>query len=131
MAASDDGSVRAWLRHWGELVAACDVDAARDLFDDAVLGFGTRADVAVGLERLVADQWQQVWPTIDDFAFDVDGAAVYVAEDGTLAVVASRWTSTRREPDGTAAPRPGRATVVLRRAGTSWRGLHTHFSLDP
>jgi hypothetical protein len=124
----DDRSVRAWLAEWGERVAGVDIEGARPLFDPDVVGFGTRAEVAVDLERLVADQWAHVWPSISGFAFDVDGARVLLAGDGRQAVIATTWTSV-----GPGGQRPGRATVVLRRPdrASPWRGIHTHFSLTP
>lgn len=132
-AGGDTDSVRAWLRDWGDCVAAADIDAALPLFATDVVGFGTRADVAVGRDQLAAQQWRHVWPAIEGFAFDVDGALVLVAGDGLQAVIATTWTSSGTRPDGTVGPRPGRATVVLRRHDTQspWLGVHTHFSLAP
>lgn len=127
-----DESVRDWLAAWGACVARADTDAARPLFDPGVVGFGTRATAAVGLERLVAEQWSHVWAAISDFAFDVDGALVLVASDGGQAVIATNWTSTGQRADGKNGLRPGRATIVLRRDPDGpWRGVHTHFSLTP
>jgi ketosteroid isomerase-like protein len=127
-AADDDASVRAWLRAWGGCVAAVDFERARPLFDAAVTGFGTFAGAVVGLDRLEAEQWRQIWPTITGFAFDVDGAQVLVSGDRCQAVIAASWTSARDDRE-----RPGRATVVLRRADATspWLGVHTHFSLVP
>lgn len=123
MGAADD-DLRSWLATWGGYVAAVDLDAAEALFDPDVVGFGTRAEVAVGLAALRTDQWSQVWPNITGFAFDVDGATTAVSDDGTQGVLWTAWWS-----DG----RRGRATIVLRRDETSgsWRGVHTHFSLTP
>jgi ketosteroid isomerase-like protein len=133
MSAVSDTSVREWLAAWGACVARVDIDEARHLFDDDVVGFGTRAEVAVGLDALVTEQWRHVWPAIADFAFDVDGAHVYLSSDGLLAVIATTWTSTGRGGAAEAGPRPGRATIVCRResSGGPWRGVHTHFSLTP
>ncbi len=129
----DGRSLRAWLRQWGDAVAHADIEAARPLFGSDVIGFGTRAEVAVGLEQLVAEQWGHVWPAIDGFAFDVDGAVLYVSADRHLAVIATTWMSRGRRPDGTLGRRPGRATVVLERLALDapWQGVHTHFSLAP
>jgi ketosteroid isomerase-like protein len=129
----DDVSVRRWLAAWGELVDASDLEAARALFDDDVVGYGTRANEAIGLDRLVADQWSKVWPTISGFRFDVEGAVVWMSVDRRLAVIAATWTSEGRRPDASVGNRDGRATVVLRRDGVAepWTGIHTHFSLVP
>jgi hypothetical protein len=114
----------AWLSTWGAHVADADMEGARPLFDPSVLGFGTRAEVADGLDRLLADQWSQVWPAITGFRFDVDDARTWVSPDGRQGVIATRWHSEGRR---------GRATVVLHRGGEDdrWRAVHTHFSLTP
>ena len=125
----DDASLREWLRAWGDCVARADFSAARPLFDPSVTGFGTYAGAVAGLDRLEAEQWRHVWPSISGFRFDADGAQLLVSGDGTLAVIVTTWTSIG--PEGT--DRPGRATIVVRRAGVAspWRGVHTHFSLVP
>jgi ketosteroid isomerase-like protein len=131
--AGDDASIRGWLDAWGDLVASSDIDAARALFADDVIGYGTRANEAIGLDRLVSDQWSKVWPAISGFRFDVEGAVVWVSPDRRLAVIAATWTSQGRRPDALVGQRDGRATVVLRRDGVAerWTGVHTHFSLVP
>lgn len=127
-------SARAWLAGWSAEVAAARTDVARARFDDAVVGFGTYAQhPLVGLDQLHADQWSNVWPTIENFAFDVEQAIVLASPDGLQAVLIAPWTSTKRDAADVAQPRPGRATVVLARDGADrpWRGVHTHFSLVP
>jgi hypothetical protein len=56
---------------------------------------------------------------------------VVVSPDRLLAVAITGWDSTGIDEQGDRFERPGRATVVLRRASItdSWVGLHTHFSL--
>lgn len=124
-------SVRDWMAAWGREVAAADLEAGRARFADDVIGFGTRADVARGLEALHADQWSKVWPKIEDFAFRLDELDVLASPDACLAVAICGWESTGIDADGNRFPRPGRATVVLRRDDPSapWRGVHTHFSM--
>lgn len=85
--ADDDTSLRAWLRRWGACVASVDFDEAVKLFDPSVVGFGTRAEVAVGLEQLVEQQWRHVWPSISGFEFDVDNVHMLVGSDRTQAVI--------------------------------------------
>ncbi len=41
-------------------------------FAEDLLAFGTHADVVVGRDGVEADQWSQIWPAIEDFAFEVD-----------------------------------------------------------
>lgn len=128
-----DLSVRDWVAAWGAQVAAVDLATARARFDDDVVGFGTFAGVVHGLDALHDDQWSNVWPTIADFRFLVDEMVTLVSADGCQAVAVVPWTSTGFDGDGAAFARPGRATIVLRRADAdaSWFGVHTHFSLVP
>jgi ketosteroid isomerase-like protein len=124
-------SVRDWLRGWGAEVAAVDIAAARQRFAVDLSAFGTRADVVIGRDQVEREQWSPTWPAIEDFAFLVDEAQVVLSADGLMAVVATGWTSTGIDEGGGRFPRPGRATIVLRRGGhrADWIGLHTHFSL--
>ena len=94
------------------------------MFDDAVVGFGTRADVAVGLAELRRTQWGSVWPSISGFTFAVEDAGTLVSADGTQGAIWTKWSSEGRR---------GRATIVLRRDAAQgvWLGVHTHFSLNP
>lgn len=130
-ASVDHDSVRAWIEAWGDEVAAVDIDAARRRFAPDVSAFGTHADVVIGLDRLVSEQWSQVWPAIEDFRFMTDAMQVTVSADRLLAVAVVGWSSTGIAHDGSRFPRPGRATVVLRRTSFDepWLGVHTHFSL--
>lgn len=128
----DDAGVRDWFARFGRCVAGVDFAGGRALFDASVVGFGTYQDVVTGLDALEAGQWRCVWPAIEDFRFELDTLQVIAGGDGTLAVGIVTWSSTDIGPDGVRFHRPGRATVVLRR-GTDgqWRGVHTHFSLQP
>lgn len=130
-APADLESLTDWLAGWGAEVARVDQDTARSRFAADVIGFGTYADVVVGLDRLVEGQWRNVWGTIRDFTFDTAGAHVLVSPDRLQAVIVAPWTSTGIAEDGTPFERPGRATIVVRRAavGEPWIGQHTHFSL--
>ena len=133
MTESDDvASVAAWFAQWGAFVAAVDFVPARALFDDAVVGFGTFQDHVHGQAALEAEQWRRVWPTIENFRFDTDNLVVGLSPDGLMAYAAILWTSTGIAEDGTRYARPGRCTVVLRRATREapWLGIHTHFSLS-
>ncbi|MGH9138094.1 MAG: YybH family protein [Acidimicrobiales bacterium] len=133
MATADDvfTSVRDWMAAWGREVAAADLDAGRARFAADVIGFGTRARVARGLDSLFTEQWSQVWPAIEDFAFRLAELDVLASPDGRLAVAVCEWDSTGVDSAGSRFPRPGRATVVLRRADPSapWQAVHTHFSI--
>jgi ketosteroid isomerase-like protein len=126
-----DGSVREWISAWGAEVAAVGLAAARARFADDVVAFGTHADIVVGLDALEAEQWSRIWPAIEDYRFRTDELVVQASPDGLQAVAIVGWDSTGFSADGTPFDRPGRATVVLRRAhrGAPWIGTHTHFSL--
>lgn len=121
--------LRDWFRTWEGYVRAVDFASARALFDANVASFGTHAEVVVGLDELVAQQWSAIWPSIADFRFRVDALHGGIAGDHAWAAVP--WTSTGFHEDGTAFSRPGRATVALRRDSGRWLGVHTHFSLKP
>jgi ketosteroid isomerase-like protein len=124
-------SAQQWLAAWGEEVARADIAAGRVRFDPDLSAFGTHADVVHGRDDVEEQQWSKIWPAIEDFRFDVDASEVIVSPDGRLAVVVAPWSSTGIGTDGEPFPRPGRATIVLRREGESaeWFGVHTHFSL--
>ena len=126
-------SVRDWVAAWGTEVAAVDMTTARDRFAADVVAFGTYAEAVRGLDRLEAEQWRNVWPTISGFAFRVDELIVIASADGTQAVAVVPWDSVGIDADGSRFDRPGRATIVLERRSASepWRGVHTHFSLAP
>jgi ketosteroid isomerase-like protein len=126
-------SVGQWIRSWGGEVASVDIAAARARFSPDVVAFGTYAEVVHGLDDLEARQWHNVWPAIDGFTFRVDDLVVIASEDRCQAVAVVPWDSIGKATDGTTFPRPGRATVVLRRSSPTapWFGVHTHFSLVP
>lgn len=125
-------SVRAWFAEWGGHVAAVDFASARALFDPSVVGFGTFKDVVHGLDALEAGQWRSIWPAIKEFRFNLDSLEVLASEDESQAVALITWDSVGFDADGEPFPRPGRATVVLKRdPGGAWKGVHTHLSVYP
>jgi ketosteroid isomerase-like protein len=128
----DHAALATWFDAWGDHVAAVDFTGARALFEDDVIGFGTWMDVVDGLTNLEAAQWRSIWPTITEFRFLTDTLRVRVSPDRCFAVGVVVWDSIGFHQDGTAYPRPGRATVAFRRAGPDapWKGFHTHLSLN-
>lgn len=121
--------LRDWFRTWQVCIRNVDYVSARKLFDATVVSFGTHAAVVSGLDALEAEQWRAVWPRIANFRFAVE--MLHGDVFGEHAWAAVPWTSTGTDAQGATVDRPGRATVVFRRDGAQWLGVHTHFSLVP
>jgi ketosteroid isomerase-like protein len=121
-----------WVLTFGDHVRTRRFDDAEVMFDRSVVSFSSLRDVVVGLDVLVDQQWRFVWPTIEEFRFDVGSMHALLSPDGALAAVAVTWTSTGFDADGRPFPRPGRASLVLARQapGEAWRCVHAHFSLN-
>jgi len=81
-----------------------------------------------GLDNIVREQWQNVWPRIRDFHFE-PGTSVHVHGDSGW--IAGSWLTEVTGPDGRPVSRPGRGTFVLERRGGKWLAVHSHFSLLP
>jgi hypothetical protein len=116
-----------WLAAFVAAVRTNDTTAGRALFDQGVVGFGTRTAHVTGLDDLDADQWQQVWPLVADWEVS---DVVVVNDDPVCAVLAYRWRRTNL--DGST--HHGRATMVLIAANDTpagWRCIHSHFSVNP
>jgi len=120
----------AWLERFAGHVRDVDYAAARPLFDPDILAFGTHRDVIPGLDSWIRSQWDKVWPRTSDFRFTLEQAHVLGSPDGAMAVVVVPWTSTGYHKDGSRFDRPGRATLVFRRAGAGWLCVHSHMSLN-
>lgn len=118
-----------WFRTLERCVRAVDYDAARPIFAENVVSFGTRAEMVSGLDNLKERQWSGVWPFIADFTFVLD--QLHGAVSGDVAWAAVPWTSTGFDEQGKPFPRPGRATTGFARVNGRWVATHTHFSLDP
>ena len=127
----DTAGIRDWFARWGDCVANLDFDTARTMFLPSVVGFGTFKDIVHGLDALERGQWRSIWPTIEDFAFDLDSLEVLFSPDSRQAVAIVTWHSTGIDTDGNRFPRPGRATVVMERRSEGWQVIHTHFSVTP
>lgn len=121
--------IERWLEEFAAAVRAADYARGAGLFDPAALGFGTVAERADGLERLVREQWRRTWGVTRGFRFDLGDARIEIA--GEVAWVAATWSSTGFDAAGKPFPRAGRATLVLRQDAARWRAVHSHFSLLP
>ena len=119
-----------WLETFSGFVRDVDYAAARPLFHENILAFGTHRDVLPSLEAWMTSQWDNVWPKTDDFRFDLTTARVLTSDDGSMAVVVAPWTSTGFDPGGARFDRPGRATIVFHKRDGKWLGVHSHLSLN-
>jgi ketosteroid isomerase-like protein len=117
-----------WLRTFEAAVRACDFAAGRTMFAPDAVAFGTWARAVRGLDNIVREQWENVWPRIRDFRFEAD-AQVHTAGDS--AWIAGGWLTEVTGPDGRSFTRPGRGTFVLERRAGKWLAVHSHFSLLP
>jgi ketosteroid isomerase-like protein len=120
-----------WLETWAECVRRVDPERARALFAPTLRAFGTRVFCADGLESVEQRQWRYVWPRTRGFAFEIESLEGWISDDCSQGCVAVPWRSTGVDAGGAEFERRGRATIVLARAGGTWRALHTHFSIDP
>jgi ketosteroid isomerase-like protein len=117
-----------WLQTFEAAVRARDFAGGRTLFAPDAVAFGTWARAVAGLDNIVREQWENVWPRIRGFHFEPD-AHVHTAGDS--AWIAGGWLTEVTGPDGRPVTRPGRGTFVLERRGGTWLAVHSHFSLLP
>jgi ketosteroid isomerase-like protein len=138
MAVSNDGpitasdpaeAVRVWFERLGEHCAAGEYEPAREIIADDVVSFGTKAELVKGRDTLQHNQWEQIWPYTEGFAFDFE--QMHTDGEGDLGWGTAVWTSTGFDEEGGPFHRPGRTTVVIERDDGEWRATHTHFSLFP
>jgi ketosteroid isomerase-like protein len=109
--------------------AAVDFDSTEKMFAPDVASFGTKAQVVVGLAPLRDQQWEWIWPNIQDFEMKLD--EIHSSSSGDLAWGMVPWVSTGFDESGAPYDRPGRATIVMERRGGEWLATHSHFSLVP
>ena len=83
---ADLAAVKAWFRELAEHVRAVDFAAARHLFAEDFVAFGTFTDFVIGRELAESNQWRNVWPTIDSFVWRLDDAKALVSPDRLFAV---------------------------------------------
>lgn len=121
--------LREWLRELQSCVRAVDFARGRTLCVAELVAFGTVAELVRGIDRVMAEQWQRVWPNIRDFTIRADEAIGSVRDD--QAWVAAPWDSLGVRADGSTFRRPGRATIAFVRRDGRWLATHTHFSLSP
>lgn len=126
--ATPPASPEQWLSTFEAAVRARDFAGGRAMFAEDAVAFGTWARAVSGLDNIVREQWQNVWPRIRDFRFDADAR---VRTSGNSAWIAAGWQTEATGPDGRPFVRPGRGTFVLERRDGRWLAVHSHFSLLP
>jgi hypothetical protein len=122
-----DAEISTWLDEFADCVRQRDTERARPLFSSNCFSYGTRVAEADGLDALVEHQWAPIWDTTSGFTFEPDSIHVMPADDGSVRVVAARWSSVGTDL------RQGRCTLVLARDTTqgALMAVHSHFSLVP
>jgi ketosteroid isomerase-like protein len=133
VADDDRRSVADWLSVWGERVADVDFKAVRPMFAEDAIAFGSRVEMVTSRDALEREQWRAVWPSIEDYRYDLDTLEVVTSPDRLMAMGAVIFRSTGLHQDGRKFERNGRATVTLMRPaiGASWICTHSHVSLNP
>lgn len=126
-------SAKRWMYDFSLCVQSRDYEAAEKMFSDEATGFGTWTKKMEGLQALRIEQWENVWSSTKDFAFDLDDGSVLLSreEGASQCVVTAGWSSIGLS-GGREFVRSGCATVVLaERTQQGWMAIHTHFSRDP
>ena len=129
--AEDLDAVRAWFTRLAECVQAVDFEAAYPLFAEDLIAFGTFSDFVSERPIVVKEQWQNVWPTIRNFRWRLDGIRAIVSPDRLSGIGMGIFDSDGFHEDGRRFDRSGRATVAFARARPEdpWVAVHTHMSL--
>ena len=127
----DVEAIRRWFTRLSECVQAVDYEAAYPLFADDLIAFGTFSDFVSERPIVVNEQWSNVWPTIRNFRWRLDGVQTIVSPDRLNSVGLAIFDSDGFNKDGGRFDRSGRATVAFARRSTDddWVAVHTHMSL--
>ena len=128
----DHLSIKSWFLKWEKHVQNKQYSLAKKLFENDVVSFGTWMDVVQGLDQLKLNQWENIWPTINEFKFLTSTLFIQLSIDRLFANSILIWDSVGYNQDNTSFKRSGRATVTLKRDNfnSNWKGIHTHFSLN-
>lgn len=122
--------VLSWLERFQQCVRSFDYEAARPMFDDDVLAFGSLTDVMTDRNILENNQWRNVWPRIKDFSFETETLRLFTELPVNTITLACLWRSLGVIPSGYY-ERRGRVTMVLRRRHNQLLCVHSHFSMEP
>lgn len=123
--------ILAWLREWQARINAGDFEAAKPLFSDNVIAYGSLTPVMAGKDDLIGRQWSSVWPRIKDFSFNFESLHTFADERMSVVAAATLWQSLGLRSDGSWYQRRGRATLVFKREGARYLCIHSHFSMEP
>src|SRR2546427_12456824 len=93
-----------WLRTFEAAVRARDFVGGRELFAADAMAFGTWARAVAGLDNIVREQWQNVWPRIRNFHFESDTS---VHASGDNAWIRGGWLAGVHRAGGRPNPPPG------------------------
>jgi len=128
---ADLAAVRAWFDTLSKHCRAVDYAAARPIFAEDMIAFGTFTDFMIGRDLAEQKQWRNVWGTIRNFRYDLDKIEAIVSADRLMAIGMGVWQSDGYHPNGDRFDRPGRTTVTLGRrvVGDPFVATHTHMSL--
>src|SRR5258708_23869737 len=129
----DLAAVRAWFDTLARHCRAVDYEAARPIFAEDMIAFGTFTDFMMGRELAEQKQWRNVWGTIRNFRYDLDTIEAIVSADRLTAVGMGTWQSDGFHPNGDRFDRPRRTTVTLRHQAVRdpFVPTRTHTSLFP
>ena len=130
----DRRSIEAWFVEWARLVAAVDFKRVREMFAEDAIAFGSKVEMVTSRNALEQQQWRPVWPTMEDYRYDLSTLEIAISPDRLMAMGAAVFHSTGLHADKqTRFDRPGRATATLmrERVGAPWFCTHSHVSLKP
>jgi len=127
----DMAAVRAWFETLSKHCRAVDYEAARPIFAEDMIAFGTFTDFMTGRDLAEQKQWRNVWGTIRNFRYDLGKIEAIVSADRLTAVGLPHAHADGFHPNGDRFDRPGRTTVTLGRhkIGDPFVATHTHMSL--
>ena len=133
VAEEDRRSVADWYARWAEFVADVNFKPVRAMFAEDAVAFGSKVEMMISQAQIEAEQWRAVWPSIEDYRYDLSTLEVVMSPDRLMAKGAVIFRSTGLHPDGKKFERNGRATVTLMRpaVGAPWVCTHSHISLKP
>ena len=113
VAEEDKRSVGEWYARWDKFVAEVDFVPVREMFAEDVVAFGSKVEMMTSQAQLEREQWRHVWPSIEDYRYDLSTLEVVTSPDRLMAMGAVMFRSTGLHPDGTnssaTAARPARS----------------------